>query len=142
MIFFFVFISVSNLSFSQARQEKAVAEAVEKYRKAAVEGDKSALENIMLDKLSYGHSTGLVENKNTFVDNMTNGKYDFVTMDLSDQTIAISDKTAIVRYKLDGTTNDGGKPGEAHLFVLMIFQKKGGEWKVLARQAVKQPVKS
>jgi hypothetical protein len=47
---------------------------------------------------------------------------------------------AIVRHKLNATTNDSGKPGEVHLLVLLIFQKDHKEWKLLARQAVKIPV--
>ena len=49
--------------------------------------------------------------------------------------MSISGNTAIVRHRLDARTNDGGKPGEAHLFVLLIFQKDHKQWKMLARQA-------
>ncbi|MEK7226911.1 MAG: nuclear transport factor 2 family protein, partial [Bacteroidota bacterium] len=35
------------------------------------------------------------------------------------------------------TTNDGGKPGEVHLLVMLVWQKQGGKWILLARQAVK-----
>jgi len=66
-------------------------------------------------------------------------KSDFVTIDLSNQTISISDNVALVRHKLDAKTNNDGVAGEAHLLVLLVWQKKGGQWKLLARQAVKQP---
>jgi ketosteroid isomerase-like protein len=46
-------------------------------------------------------------------------------------------KTAIVRHLFDGTTNDGGKPGTVKLKILLIFEKQGKDWKLLARQAVK-----
>jgi len=60
-----------------------------------------------------------------------------VTIDLSEQTISISDKVAIVRHTLNAKTNDGGKPGEVHLKVLLIWQKEKSGWKLLARQAIK-----
>lgn len=127
-------------TFAQSRDEQAVAQAVEKLRKAMVDADKTALQNLTNDKLTYGHSTGAIEDKNLFIENILNNKSDFVTIDLTNQTITISDNVAWVRHKLDAKTNNEGKPGEAHLFVLLIWQKTGGQWKLLARQAVKQPV--
>ncbi len=125
------------IAVAQNKQERAVAGAVEKLRKAMVDGNKTELENCVSDKLSYGHSGGHVDDKEAFVEKLTTGKSDFVTIDLSEQTISISGKTAIVRHKLNATTNDGGKPGEVHLLVMLVWQKKGGEWILLARQAVK-----
>lgn len=121
----------------QSKQEKAVANAIEQLRVAMVDGNKSQLESLTSDKLNYGHSGGKIEDKNSFVTNIANGGSDFVSIDLSEQTISISGKTAIVRHVLTAKTNDGGKPGDVHLRVLMIWQKQGGQWKLLARQAVK-----
>ena len=117
--------------------KQTVANAVEKLRKAMVDGNKEDLESITSGKLSYGHSGGLVENKTEFVEKIASGKSDFVTIELKDQTISISGKTAVVRHKLNATTNDNGKPGEVHLLILLIFQKENKQWKLLARQAVK-----
>lgn len=124
-------------SSAQSKEEKKVADAVEQLRKAMVDGDKIALENIAMEQLSYGHSGGHVEGKAEFVDKIVSGKSDFVTLDLTEQTIVVSGKTAIVRHKLSAQTNDSGKPGEVHLLVLLVWQKTGGQWKLLARQAVK-----
>lgn len=122
---------------AQSKGETAVANAVEQLRKAMVDGNKAELESIASDKLSYGHSGGYVEGKAEFVEKIASGKSDFVTIELKDQTISISGKTAIVRHKLNATTNDNGKPGEVHLLILLIFQKENKQWKLLARQAVK-----
>lgn len=122
---------------AQSKDETAVANAVAQLRKAMVDGNKAELVSIASDKLSYGHSGGLVESKAEFVEKIASGKSDFVTIELKDQTISISGKTAIVRHKLNATTNDNGKPGEVHLLILLIFQKENKEWKLLARQAVK-----
>ncbi len=67
---------------------------------------------------------GMVEDKTEFVEKIASGKSDFVTIDLKDQTISISGKTAMVRHKLNATTNDNGKPGEVHLAILLHFWQK------------------
>jgi ketosteroid isomerase-like protein len=122
---------------AQSKEEAAVAKAVEYLRKAMVDGDRSALEKISAEQLSYGHSGGLVENKKEFVEKLASGASDFVTIDLANQTIAVSGNTAIVRHELHAKTNDGGKPGEAHIKILLVMQKQSGKWVMLARQAVK-----
>ena len=140
-LFFILMLSVM-VMFGQSKKEKQVAEAVEKLRKAMIDADSSTLAGLVSDELSYGHSPGYVEDKKLFIENTLNGKADFVTINLSNQTITISGNNAIVRHKLDAITNNEGKPGEAHILVLLVWQKKGGQWKLLARQAVKQPVAS
>lgn len=133
-LFIFSFAVVSN---AQSKKETAVANAVEKLRIAMVDGVKEKLEAAVSDKLSYGHSGGHVEGKAEFVEKIVSGKSDFVSIDLTEQTISIIGKTAVVRHILTAKTNDNGKPGEVHLRILLVFQKNGGSWKLLARQAVK-----
>jgi hypothetical protein len=127
-----------NAVYAQTKDEIAVINALEQLRKAMIDGNKDDLEKIASDKLSYGHSSGLVENKMEFVDKIASGKSDFVTIELSDQQITFSGKIAIVRHKFHATTNDNGKTGEVRLFILLIFQKENKQWKLLARQAVRQ----
>lgn len=124
-------------TFSQSKQEKNVADAVEALRNAMVNGDKAALEKWTAEELSYGHSSGKVENKKDFVENIVSGKSDFVTIELTNQTVQVSGKTAIVRHAFSATTNDNGKPGSVKLLILLVWQKQKGSWKLLARQAVR-----
>ena len=123
---------------AQSKEEKAVAAAVETLRKAMVDADQKTLESITSDQLSYGHSGGNVEDKKMFISALTSGKSDFVTIDLTDQTITLSGETAIVRHKLSATTNDNGKPGTVALTVMTVWQKQHHHWILIARQSVKQ----
>src|ERR1044072_395465 len=130
-------LAIINGTMAQSKEEAAVNAAVENLKKAMIDGDKGALEKITSDKLSYGHSSGRVEDRATFVDNIVTGKSDFVTIELTNQTVAISGDAAIVRHTLSATTNDSGNPGSVKLNIMLIFQKQKGQWKLLARQAVK-----
>lgn len=134
LVAFFIFSGLSN---AQSKQEKQVANATEQLRKAMVDGDKAQLEKLTSSLLSYGHSGGHIDNQQEFVSKLTGGGSDFVTIDLTEQTISISGKTALVRHTLTAKTNDNNKPGEVTLKILLVWQKKGGQWKLLARQAVK-----
>ncbi len=123
--------------FAQSKDEQAVAAAVESLRKALVDPDKATLDALVLDELTYGHSNGLIQDKAAFETALLSKSSDFVTMDLTDQTVKVVGNTAWVRHILTATTNDGGKPGTAHLSVLLVWLKQKGQWRLFARQAVK-----
>jgi len=122
---------------AQPKSEAAVMKRVEALRRAMIDADAAALDELVSDDLSYGHSNAVVEDKKRFREKLVTGESDFITMDLSELSVKISGKTALVRCRLDGQTSDGGKPGQAKLHVLMVWQLKGGQWKLLARQATK-----
>jgi len=134
-----LFISINFMAFAQSPTELKVAATVEKLRLAMVSGERAALEELASTDLSYGHSSGKIEDKAAFVESIASGKSDFVKIDFKDQTIKVTGKTAIVRHQLHANTNDGGKPGEVHLGILLVLQKEGKTWKLLGRQAFKLP---
>lgn len=123
--------------FAQSKEEQAVGAAVESLRKALIDPDKATLDALVVDELTYGHSNGNLQDKAAFEAALLNKSSDFVTIDLTDQTIKVVGNTAWVRHILSATTNDGGKPGTAHLSVLLVWVKQKGQWRLLARQAVK-----
>jgi hypothetical protein len=126
-----------NVAFAQSKQITAVANMVEQLRVAMINADSVALNKLVSSKLSYGHSGGAIDDKKIFIQKLVSGKSDFVTIDLTEQTITVSKKTAIVRHTLNATTNDNGKAGEVHLKVLQVWQIQNGSWRFLARQAIK-----
>lgn len=135
-----IVILITTISMSvqaQTKDEKQVAAAVGVLKKAMIDGDKTALENIASDALSYGHSSGKIQDKAAFVDAIASGQSDFVTINITEQTIIIKGQTAIVRHKLSAETNDGGKPGTTNIGVMLVWVKEKGAWKLLGRQAFK-----
>jgi hypothetical protein len=126
--------------YAQKKEEQAVADAVKRLNQAMIDANQIALDQYTSPKLSYGHSSGLVENKDAYITAIVNGTFGFTSIDLTDQTIAISDNVALVRHKFTAATDDKGKPpGTAKLSVLQVWQKQKGQWVLLARQATKIP---
>lgn len=134
-----LFAGLAAAGFAQSKGEQQVADAVSAWRKAMIDADKTALDGLLAAELSYGHSSGKIEDKAMLLTSISTGQSDFITMDLTEQTIKMAGKTAIVRHKLAGDIKDGGKPASVKLLILQIWQKQGAGWKLLARQAVRQP---
>ena len=122
------------------QEEEQVGKVVEKLTTGLLNGDKALLESIMDENVSYGHSGGNVEGKRQVIEAFATGKYKFGTIEISDQTTQVFGDTAVVRHHLHATTADAGKtPGEVHLFILTAWYKTEQGWKLVARQAVKNP---
>jgi len=140
---FFLFIITlmesQQLFAQQSNSVKDVTIAVEQLRKAMISADSAELDKLAASELSYGHSGGLLQNKQEFIHSFTSGASVFVNIELDNQTVEIVDNTAIVRHLLTAETNDKGKgPGTVKINILLVWIKnKAGEWKLLARQAVK-----
>ena len=128
---------ICQFSFAQSKDSIAVVRAVESFRKALIDADKTTLDLLLSNKLSYGHSGGKIDTKTSLEDVLTSGVSDFITIEITDQTVQIVGKNAIVRHKLFATINDNAKPGEVKLSVLLVWQKNGHQWELIARQAVK-----
>src|SRR6185312_8527688 len=122
---------------AQEMSDPALLATVEAFRKALIDPTKPVLDKLTMDELSYGHSSGLVQDKAAFEDALLSGASDFVSIDLTDQSMQVVGNVAWVRHTLSAVTNDGGKPGEAHLKILLVWVKQKGQWRLLARQAVK-----
>ncbi|MEP6594748.1 MAG: nuclear transport factor 2 family protein [Ginsengibacter sp.] len=133
-LFFFAFVT---LAVAQSYEESKVAAASAALIKAMIDADKIVLESLTAEELSYGHSTGKIENKTEFVTPMINGVLDFLSIDITDQTIKVAGKNAIVRNTFTAKLTNSGKALEIKIGVLMVWKKVKGKWKLLARQGYK-----
>ncbi|RYF70263.1 MAG: nuclear transport factor 2 family protein [Comamonadaceae bacterium] len=130
---------MSGTASSTAAAAPAVAAAAEKLRVAMIDPTPAALNALVADALSYGHSGGKVDTKASFIADLMDKKSDFVTIAITDQTVQVVDNVAIVRHTLTADTNDSGKPGKVSIKILGVWQKQGSDWKLIARQAVRPP---
>jgi hypothetical protein len=131
-----LFLLVSVNLYAQ-KDESDVAKAVERLNQAVIDGKKEALEKIAADDLTYGHSNGLIEDKAAFIQNLVSGNSDFVKITPSEQVIRVTGNVATARHKAFCETNNNGTAGTVNLSVLFVWIKVKGEWKLIARQAVK-----
>ena len=123
---------------AQGSDAAAVADAVAALTKAMLAADKAKLEALTADQLSYGHSSGKVEDKATFVDVVASKKSVYKSIELSKQTIVVAGNDAIVRHAWESESGTGdGKWSVSKIGVLQVWQKQPSGWRLLARQAFK-----
>lgn len=122
---------------AQGKNTRQVEAAVKKLTKAMLDSDIPVLSAVASDKLTYGHSSGKVQNKTEFLESFKTGASDFTKINITDQSIYFVNNTAIVRHLLDADTYDHKQPGHTTLKIMTVWTKSGNQWLLIARQAVK-----
>lgn len=118
-------------------QTAKVEAAVDALTKALLAADGTALASLTLDGLSYGHSSGVVQDKAAFIGALTSGASRFPSITLSDRSASVIGEDAIVRHVFTGETVAGGKTSPVHIGVLQVWRRDDGRWRLMARQAFK-----
>jgi ketosteroid isomerase-like protein len=115
----------------------AVKDQVEALRKALFGADKTRLAELTAAELSYGHSSGKVQNKDEFIDGVLNRKAVVKSLTFPDLTVSLAGDVAIVRHTYASQSETDGKADNVKIGVLAVWQKQNGGWKLLARQGYK-----
>ena len=128
-------LAASPGALAQSGEEAAVAQAVERLRAAMLAADRGQLDALTAPQLSYGHSGGVVEDKARFIDVVAGKRTVYKSIAQSDQSVSMAGDNAIARHVLATETESEGRPGSARVGVMQVWQKQGGQWRLLARQA-------
>lgn len=92
---------------------------------------------LVSNDVSYGHSTGAVQNKAEFIQDIMNGVVIFTAIGTENQKISLTDDLAIVRNISSIKGSRGDAPLDLKIGVLMVWEKKGDHWQLIARQGYK-----
>ena len=85
----------------------AVEAAVANLTKAMLAADRSKLDALTVEQLSYGHSSGKIETKKEFVDIVGGKKTVYKSIELSKQTVTVVGNNAIVRHAWESESGPG-----------------------------------
>ena len=122
---------------ADASDEAAVKDQVDGLRKALLGADKTRLEQLTADQLSYGHSDGRVQTKAEFIDGVLNRKAVIKSLTFPNLSVGLAGDAAIVRHTYASESEANGKTNNVRINVLCVWQKQGEDWKLLARQGYK-----
>jgi hypothetical protein len=124
-------------SVAQSGDEAVVMQAVEDLRKAILQADRSRLEALVADELSYGHACGNIQTKAQFVDVIVNKETIYKSIALTEPVVVIVGADAIARHTLVVESESAGKTTTTRIGILQVWVKRDDHWKLLARQAFK-----
>jgi hypothetical protein len=137
-IFLFLFLTIAIQSSAQTDEQKVLQRVKQLNDAIFINKDSMALEGLLADKVSYGHSGGKVENRSEMIHGALINGSTYANFMMDSASVFFENKTAIVRHVLKATSIDKeGKQSPLHLGVLQVWINQNKQWKLMARQAVK-----
>jgi ketosteroid isomerase-like protein len=115
--------------------------AAEKARDAALmSNDFATLDKIMADDVLYCHGTGRVDNKAAFLNTLKTGGNRYTKYELSDAHVHVSGNLGVINGTAALTVNPAGRgPTDETMVVTLVYEKRGGEWKLISSQSTRKP---
>jgi ketosteroid isomerase-like protein len=120
---------------AQPAAEQDVAQAVDKLTQAMWHKDIAQLKALTADNLSYGHSSGNVQDKQAFIADIETGRSGFNRLEMLNQKIIMSGDTALVRNHFSAEAVNSGKVVPTEIENFQVWQKQHGTWLLIGRQA-------
>lgn len=129
--------SVSRAEAASRTDAAQLNAAIEQFRKAMVDADKARLVALASERLSFGHSNGVVQTRAEFVDMVVTKKEVFKSIQLTDMNNTIFGDMAVSRHNFVADLIIDGKELSVKLPTVQVWQKYRGQWRMVARQAFK-----
>jgi hypothetical protein len=115
--------------------ENDVAAAVDKLTQAMWHKDIASLKALTADTLTYGHSSGKVQDKQEFIADIETGRSGFNDLKMLNQKIFMYGDVALVRNHFSAQAVNSGVVVPTEIENFQTWQKRGGKWQLIGRQA-------
>jgi ketosteroid isomerase-like protein len=115
-----------------------VRKTVDAFFAAVTKNDIAAAARYLADDLIYTHSNGLVESKSEYLARLKSGEQKYSSLNLVNPTIRIFGDTAVMntQIRMQGATK--GVPFDNTLFMIHVWVRQGGMWKLVAHQTTRK----
>lgn len=126
---------VAQMSPAQAEQE--VRQAESDWAAAVVAQDYAKLDEIFGAGLLYAHSTGVVESKSVYMDNLRTGAARYDALNHESTQVRVYGDTAIAHsiVVMQGVSATG--PFHQRLMMIHVWVHEGGRWQLAAHQTTR-----
>lgn len=126
---------------AQNADEKLVSQSFDRLIVAMIKADAADISQVVSEDLSYGHSSGVIQDKAGFVQEVVSkNPMSYQTIERESETVQVSGNTAIMRNVL--IIRGLGPTGDAiniRLATLMVWKKEKKQWRLYARQGFRLP---
>ena len=113
--------------------------AIDAFIAAVRKNDVPAVSNFLADDLVYTHSTGIVEGKPEYLAKLKAGDQKYTGIELTNPKIRTFGDTAVLNTTARMTGATKGVPFDNTLFLMQVWVKQGGGWKMVAHQTTRKP---
>ncbi len=132
-------ILAASLMFAQ-KNAAGVKAAEKAWAAATTSNDKAALDKVLAQDLNYIHSTGDIDTKKIYVENLSNGVRVYNKIEHEEpMDVRIYGNTAVVSATGRFEVTSRGNRAPAHLKFLHVWVYQQGRWQLAAHQSLRLP---
>jgi len=114
---------------------------LEKRRFAAMcAGDVAKLEALLDEELTYTHSSGAVDSKQSYLQGIREKIWEYKDIMTSEERIVIRGDAALVFCRLQIDLNVRGTPKKVDSRALAVWTRASGDWRLVAVHSTANPV--
>ena len=134
-----VFTLATLSGFAQSKSEQLVLDLSKKKFDWMLNKQYDSLELLLDDQVKYIHSNGWAQSKKEVIDDFASGKLSYQKIEVTESTVRLYDKTAIVtgKGKFAGTVNNNAFAMELSYTEIYIYNKD--RWLLASRHANRMP---
>jgi ketosteroid isomerase-like protein len=118
-----------------AALEREVLEADGRRVQALLSNDLAALEDLLADDLTYVHSNGNLDTKDTYIGALRSGATRYLSMVMSGLSVRTDGNTAVVAGSFEARVQTRNGEVNPKPRVLIVYVKRDGRWQMLAWQS-------
>lgn len=126
-----------NTCLAQDMQKQMILMKMLGLKTALIQKDSAGLSRLLGDEVSYGHSNAMIQTKAQLIRDVMSGVQEYKSIEPSDMQIRVYENTGIVTMKSKVSMVMQGKPLDISMNVLLVWVWNGSDWKLVARQSVK-----
>ena len=115
--------------------ERELKHSIEQFRKGMVEADAGLIRHYSSTNLSFGHSNGVVQTLDEFVDTLESQTEIFKRVALINRNLKVAGRIAIERHHFSADIVYKGELKNFELEVVEVWEKSD-HWRLLVRQAL------
>jgi hypothetical protein len=115
--------------------EREVLETDARRVQALLSSDFAVLEDLLADDLTYVHSNGNLDTKDTYIGALRSGATRYLSMVMSGLRVRANENTAVVTGTFEARVQTRGGEVNPKPRVLMVYVKRDGRWQMLAWQS-------
>ena len=119
-------------------EEKIIALDAARHQ-AMIAGDVTALTRLLSDRLTYTHSTGLMESRGEYLASVAKGVFKYRDIKISERAIRETAGTVLVTGRITIDLLVDGQPKLLQSRFLNVWAEEGGDWRMIAWQSTPIP---
>jgi len=102
---------------------------------AMLAGDVPALDDLLSERLVYGHTRGNRDTKDAYLAKLASGQLSYEVIEHPIEQILVTDDAAVVIGQMSATARVDQRIVRMHNSSMAVWTLEGGHWRVVAYQA-------